>query len=261
MGLLRKKFTDGVAFYRGERRGNHMESADRAAAEEWAERLGTVYKTEIQYLHLWGRRNTVPIATWVIEGMRLPDVEAEIAERKTRGERLVGVLAPCQGPDNWHLGDPPVKEEWDTLNLETRDKMRLLFRGPYPFAVSEDYPASVAFTPEEALAEVRRPRETYPYAVARRASADGPITDVKAALMTLSEAYTLLGEHQSNIRGSHRLPDDPVVLVVMHGAFSIHPPGFMHAPSEQASITTKIYDARDGSGGLTSVVNSEIVLP
>src|SRR5215831_18470203 len=132
--------------------GKHMESAERPAAEEWAELLGTVYKTEIQYLRLWGRRNTVPIATWVIEGMSPPEVEAEIAERKMKGERLVGVLAPSQGPDNWNMGDDIVKEEWDTLNRETREKMRLLFRGPHPFAVSEDYPASVAFTPEEALA-------------------------------------------------------------------------------------------------------------
>jgi hypothetical protein len=252
--------TEGQASVTGER-SKYMVSVDRLVAEAWAEQLGTVYKTELQYFSLCGRRDMVPIATWVIEGKSLPEIEADIAERKTRGERLVGVLAPMRGPDSWNAGDDNIEEEWSTLNRETREMFRLLFRGPYPFAVSEDYPASVAFTPEEALAAEKAHPTTYPYMVAMRASAVGPITDVKAALMTISEAYTILGVAQQNIQGAHRLPDDPVVVVVMHGAFEIHPPGFMNSKSQPASVTTHIYDARDGRGFSTSVGNTDIVLP
>jgi hypothetical protein len=203
---------------------------------EWAQHLGTVEMAELEYFNLWVLRDIIPTSTWVVDGVFLPNIDVEVAQRKARGERLMGVLPPCQGPDGWRDGNPQVQEAWDTENRVSREHTRLVFRGPRAYAVVDD-PDAVVFTPEDALAEQRK----YPYNIGMGVRATGPVTDVEAALMTALEAFALVGVHVANtgVRGG---PNAPVVLLVIHDAFA----GSSRHESIPHRVAYKAFDARNG---------------
>jgi hypothetical protein len=223
-------------------------------ADEWAEHLGTVVKTEIQFFKLWQYQDIVGALTWPIDGRSVREVEADIAEMSTRHERLVGVLRPWHGTDPWINAPEEAQAAFDAANRSTQAYIRLIFRKHRPGG-TWSYPPDVAFTLEDAMIQALK------YPLLMRAGPVGPITEVKAALMTLVDAFRVARVGIPS--GSQQRPlDMPVALVVTHGAFEVSPPGFMRdSKSSPRSVAHYMFDCRDGSFIGGGAGNEDIVLP
>ena len=160
-------------------------------AEEWAKRLGTTVMTEEECLQLRDRRVRPDIrgmSIRVIDDMSSVEIYEYVAERAGIGQGLMGVLPPYTGPDDLVAEDSQLRRNGDTRPVRAhRQKMRLVFVEPDPHPELDD-PDAVTFTPDAAIA---RAKEQRAFGMSR---AVGPITDIKAALMTAQEAHELL-EH------------------------------------------------------------------
>jgi hypothetical protein len=58
----------------------------------------TVLMMVMQFFRLWRRQGVIGASSWAIGGMSVPHVVAEVATRKARGGRLVGVLTGRYDP-------------------------------------------------------------------------------------------------------------------------------------------------------------------
>jgi hypothetical protein len=227
-----------------------LQEGERMDTGEWAQHLSTVVMTELEYFNLWVLRDIIGTSTWVVDGIFLPEIDVEVAERKARGERLMGVLPPCEGPDGWRDGNPQVQEAWDTENRETREHTRLVFRGPRAHTKVDD-PDAVVFTPEDALADMRK----YPNNIGMGVRATGPVTDIEAALMTAREAFAMVGVHVANT-GGRMGPNAPVVLLLIHDAFAAS----SRHESAPYRVAYKIFNGRDGGVLSTGAIPFDIAL-
>ena len=223
-------------------------------AEEWAEHLGTVVKTEIQFFNLWKYQDIVGALAWAIDGQSVREVEADIAQMSARYERLVGVLRPWHDTDPWINAPEEAQAAFYAANRSTQAHIRLIFRKHRPGG-TWPYPPDVAFTLEDAMIQALK------YPLLMRAEPVGPITQVKAALMTLVDAFRVARVGIPS--GSQQRPlDMPVALVVAHSTFVVSPPGFMRdIKLSPRSVAHYMFDCRDGSFMGGGVSNEDIMLP
>jgi hypothetical protein len=234
-----------------------------ATAKEWAERLGTTILTEEQFIQLHDRKGTQHITSMsgrAIDTMSLSEVDEYVADRKARGEGLVGVLPPSTGPGDLVAADSPLGHALGAApNREFRQKMRLVFVDPDPNPELAD-PTAVTFTPEDAIA-IASKQHSY----GMRVYAEGPISDIKAALMTVQEARALL-DHGTPPGRPGTTPGALVCLVVIHGSFVVVGPPGPNEPNETKLgsshiVAFEVFDTRKGHVFWAGARTGDIVLP
>jgi hypothetical protein len=232
--------------------GTHM-----ATAEEWAERMGTTVVTEEEFIQLndWQvNRHITGISARVIDDMSPAEVDEYVAESKARGEGLVGVLPPYTGPDDLVGIDSPFWHSWNSApSRVSRQKMRVVFIEPDPNPQLQD-PDAVTFTPDDAIARVRQ-RQNYEGMGTHMV---GPVTDIRAALMTMPEVHALL-EHGTPPGRPGTTPGALVCLVMIHGSFEVR--GRRGTTSDQHTVAFEVCDSRKGYIIMSRTRTRDIVLP
>jgi hypothetical protein len=244
------------------------------SAEEWAKRLGTTVMTEEQVIQLRDRREYQGMkmtATELhgIDTMTPFEVDAYVAYRKARGEGLVGILPPYMGTDALTPKEGPHRHARHARHVSAhRPKVVLVLVYPDPHPELAD-PCAVTFTPEDAIDLVRK-QHTYGF----RIHPVGPITDIKAALMTEQEARALV-EHGTPPGQLGTTPGALVCLVVIYGSFTVvGPPTLPRAsrasrtketaeikPRPAYTVTFQAHDTRNGHLLWAGARGGTIVLP
>jgi len=110
----------------------------------------------------------------------------------------------------------------------------------------------VTFTPDDAIARVRK-RQNYEGMGAHMV---GPVTDIRAALMTMPEVHALLEDGTPPGRPG-TTPGTLVCLVVIHGSFEVR----RHSTSTPCSVACEVCDTRKGYIIMSRTRNQDIVLP
>ena len=241
-------------------------------AEEWAKRLGTTVMTEEEFIQLRDRMlgkgdkgGLTSMFARAVDDMSPSEIYELVAERKARGEGLVGVVPPSTGPDDIDANDSRFQKPGPPRPSRVhRQKMRLVFVKPDPNPEMDD-PHAVTFTPDDAIAQARKQ-----HSYAMRVHPVGPVTDIKAALMTDQEARALI-EHGTPPGRPGTTPGALVVLVVIYGTFEIVSPygrdrrQSTTEPSEPtprpSMVAYQIHDSRNGQVYWAGARKGDIVLP
>jgi hypothetical protein len=182
----------------------------------------------------------------------LSEVVAYIADQNARGRGLIAMGPLPTNPIDYEPLDAPLQYDGDTQpRPRVSPKVRLFFVEPDPHPEPVD-PATITFTPDDAIAVVKR-HQSY----GMRVHAVGPVTDIRAALMTLPEVDALL-EHGTTPGRSGTVPGGLAILVVIRGSFVVSGP---HGSTTPYSIAYEVFGTRTGNVFRSGATSKDIVLP
>jgi hypothetical protein len=203
----------------------------------------------------WQRSLGVPIVTESMGALvELSEVIERIAQEKARGRGLIAMFPLPSHPIDYE----PLDVLWQVEGeAEPRQRIsprvQLLFVSPDPHPDLVD-PATITFTPTDALAMVKQWQ-----GFAHGVQTVGPITDLRAALMTLPEVDALV-DHGIPPASPGTVPGTLVILVVARGSFQMYPP-FRDSKPIPFVATYAVFDSRAGHGFRSGASPRDIVLP
>jgi hypothetical protein len=188
----------------------------------------------------WQRSLGVPIVRGAsMIGVPMSEVVEFVANERGRGRRLLAISPLPTDPADYAPPDAPVEREEDPPRRPWfPPQMQLVFGEPDQGPELMD-PATVRFTPNDAIAVVKERRSH-----GRRLRTVGPITEIRAALMTLAEVEALV-DHGIPPGRPGTVPGGLVVLVLIRGAFEMYPP-FPNSTPISHTFAYQVHNSRTG---------------